>query len=71
MYICFNRRLSGAKLLKAVDSVKDQTLFLCQIHQRALRRTMFPLGGLYKHQVYDMARDAGMDRIVKRKEVRT
>ena len=62
--------MTGAKLLKAVDSIKDQTLFLCQIRQEALRRTMFPLGGLTKSQVRHLAYEAGLDRIAKRKEVR-
>ena len=52
-----------------VDRVKDQTLFLSLILQGALRRTMFPLGGLTKTEVRRLAREAGMDKIAKRKEV--
>ena len=40
-----NRRV---KLLMAMDRIKDQTLFLSQIPQEALRNTMFPIGSLTK-----------------------
>lgn len=60
---------SGVKLLKAEDSVKDQTLFLSQIPQGALRKTLFPLGGLHKDVVKAIAADAGLKKIAKKKEV--
>jgi tRNA methyl transferase len=37
-----------AFLLKAYDRTKDQTFFLSQMPQEALRRTMFPVGELTK-----------------------
>jgi tRNA U34 2-thiouridine synthase MnmA/TrmU len=37
-----------AFLLKAYDRTKDQTFFLSQMPQEALRQTMFPVGELTK-----------------------
>ncbi|XP_038047803.1 mitochondrial tRNA-specific 2-thiouridylase 1-like isoform X2 [Patiria miniata] len=56
------------KLLQAVDSTKDQTFFLSQMSQHALQRTLFPIGDLTKGVVREIARGAGLERIVKRKE---
>ena len=61
---------SGVKLLRAIDQVKDQTLFLCQIQQAALRRTLFPIGDITKDVVKQIAVSAGLERIAQRKEVR-
>lgn len=57
-----------AKLLKSVDQVKDQTLFLCQMPQVALKRTMFPLGDLTKDVVKQIAKNAGLEKIARKKE---
>src|SRR5262245_34066474 len=43
------------QLLRAVDDSKDQTYFLFGLTQQQLARTMFPLGGLTKPEVRDMA----------------
>ncbi|XP_066583986.1 mitochondrial tRNA-specific 2-thiouridylase 1 isoform X2 [Prorops nasuta] len=59
---------SDAKLLQAYDKNKDQTYFLSQISQEALRHTMFPLGEYYKSNVKKIALNAGFDLIVKKKE---
>ncbi|XP_071817746.1 mitochondrial tRNA-specific 2-thiouridylase 1-like [Apostichopus japonicus] len=59
---------SPVRLLKSVDSWKDQTFFLSQISQNALRRTIFPLGDLTKDVVKKLAVQAGMERIAKKKE---
>lgn len=58
-----------ASLLVPRDRVKDQTLFLCQIQQKALQRTMFPVGSLLKSEVKAIAREAGLDKIATKKEV--
>lgn len=60
----------GIKLLKAKDAVKDQTFFLSQIPQRALQHTLFPLGDLTKTVVKQLAMEAGLEKIVMKKEVR-
>ena len=44
-----------SELLKAVDANKDQSYFLCQINQKALQKTLFPLGELEKPQVRAIA----------------
>lgn len=60
--------VSDAMLLKAQDYLKDQTFFLSQINQEPLRRTIFPLGNLYKAQVRETAVKIGLDFIAKKKE---
>lgn len=42
-------------LLKAVDSNKDQTYFLCQMPTNALEHTLFPIGDLTKDEVRRIA----------------
>jgi tRNA-specific 2-thiouridylase len=48
------------RLLQAADARKDQTFFLYRMHQRALARTLFPLGGLEKTDVRALADDFGL-----------
>jgi tRNA-specific 2-thiouridylase len=53
--------LSGRWLLKRpVDVAKDQTYFLFGLTQGQLSRTIFPLGGMTKPQVRDLARGYGL-----------
>ncbi|XP_077329638.1 mitochondrial tRNA-specific 2-thiouridylase 1 isoform X2 [Lithobates pipiens] len=59
---------NDVKLLQAVDQLKDQTFFLSQIPQYALRKTLFPLGGLTKDFVKKIATEAGFHHVLKRKE---
>lgn len=59
---------SDAKLLRAVDTWKDQTFFLSQMPQDALRRTMFPIGDLLKSDVKRLATDTGLAAIAQKKE---
>lgn len=56
------------KLLRALDSSKDQTLFLSQVSQEPLGRTMFPLGNLFKSQVRELAREAKLHSVYKKKD---
>lgn len=58
----------GAKLFKALDQNKDQTFFLSQIPQDALRRTIFPLGFLTKLKVKDIAHENKLEKIANKKE---
>lgn len=44
-----------ATLLRGADPVKDQTYFLFQLDQRQLRRCLFPVGGLEKRRVRELA----------------
>jgi tRNA-specific 2-thiouridylase len=45
------------EMLKSVDRAKDQTYFLFGLTQEQLSRTLFPLGGMQKTQVRDLARE--------------
>ena len=48
------------ELLRGVDPNKDQSYFLYMLTQTPLRRAMFPVGGLTKAQVRELAREAGL-----------
>jgi tRNA-specific 2-thiouridylase len=48
------------QLLKAEDGTKDQSYFLYRLDQAQLARTLFPLGKLYKRDVREIARRAGL-----------
>ena len=48
------------QLLKAEDGTKDQSYFLYRLNQGQLARTLFPLGSLYKRDVREIARKAGL-----------
>jgi tRNA-specific 2-thiouridylase len=51
----------GRWLLKRpVDAAKDQTYFLFGLTQEQLSRTLFPLGGMTKPEVRDLARKHGL-----------
>ena len=47
-------------LLRPADSSKDQTYFLFGLTQEQLSRTVFPLGGMTKPQVRELARQHGL-----------
>jgi tRNA-uridine 2-sulfurtransferase len=48
------------ELRRAADPSKDQTYFLFGLTQRQLSRTLFPLGGLTKPAVRELARELGL-----------
>ena len=48
------------ELLRGVDPNKDQSYFLYMLTQAPLRRALFPVGGLTKAQVRELAREAGL-----------
>jgi len=54
------------RLLKGRDGSKDQSYFLHAISQRALSRTLFPIGGLLKSEVRELARDHGLENFAKK-----
>lgn len=56
------------RLFTAKDTRKDQTFFLCQVTQKALSRTMFPLGDMLKWDVKHMAVNSGLEKIAKKRE---
>jgi tRNA-specific 2-thiouridylase len=61
-YACLDfDEASGRWLLKRpVDLAKDQTYFLFGLTQEQLSRTLFPLGGMTKPQVRELARQHGL-----------
>ncbi|WP_027340706.1 tRNA 2-thiouridine(34) synthase MnmA [Halonatronum saccharophilum] len=48
------------KLLKGIDSNKDQSYFLSMLNQRQLSKTLFPLGKLKKTKVREIAKKVGL-----------
>ncbi|MCR5414860.1 MAG: tRNA 2-thiouridine(34) synthase MnmA [Kiritimatiellae bacterium] len=52
-------------LLRAVDLAKDQSYFLYRLAQEQLARQMFPLGGMTKAEVREIARANGLAAAVK------
>ncbi len=48
------------QLLKAVDESKDQSYFLCQLNQRQLAKSLFPVGELKKNEVRKIAEENGL-----------
>ena len=48
------------QLLRGLDQTKDQSYFLCGLSSEQLSRVMFPVGGLLKSQVREIARAAGL-----------
>ncbi|MCB5951971.1 tRNA 2-thiouridine(34) synthase MnmA [Enterococcus sp. BWT-B8] len=47
-------------MLRGIDNNKDQTYFLSQLSQEQLSKTMFPLGGMEKSEVREIAERAGL-----------
>ncbi|MDE0853319.1 MAG: tRNA 2-thiouridine(34) synthase MnmA [Nevskia sp.] len=50
----------GPRLLRAVDENKDQTYFLAAVAREHFQRVLFPIGGLSKPMVREIARRAGL-----------
>jgi tRNA-specific 2-thiouridylase len=51
---------TGSRLLRGVDSEKDQSYFLFGLTQGELAKTDFPIGALTKDEVREVARAAGL-----------
>ncbi|XP_012680643.2 mitochondrial tRNA-specific 2-thiouridylase 1 [Clupea harengus] len=56
------------RLFQGADRCKDQTFFLSQVSQDALRSTIFPLASLTKTFVRKIAAEAGFEHVLKKKE---
>ena len=56
----FDARRGRWLLKRALDPAKDQSYVLYSLTQAQLGRTLFPLGGLYKGQVRDLAAKRGL-----------
>jgi len=53
------------EMRRSVDRTKDQTYFLCGLKQDQLARTRFPLGGMEKTQVRELAHELGIPTAAK------
>ena len=58
--IGFDERSGRYQLRRGVDHTKDQTYFLFGLTQEQLARSLFPLGGLNKTEVRELARQLGL-----------
>ncbi|MGN6706267.1 MAG: tRNA 2-thiouridine(34) synthase MnmA [Rhodanobacter sp.] len=54
------------RLLRAVDAAKDQSYFLHALGQQQLAATLFPLGGIEKPRVRELAREAALPTHAKK-----
>ena len=52
-------------LKNAVDTHKDQTYFLWMLTEENLRKTIFPLGGLTKAEIREIALNHGFEKLSK------
>lgn len=58
--ISWNGESGRYEMRTSIDSSKDQTYFLWGLTQPQLARTLFPLGGMVKTNVRELARDLGL-----------
>ena len=61
-------RISNMKLLKGIDSTKDQSYYLSNLKYDQLGKIMFPLGNLTKQKVREIARSIGLDKLIQKRE---
>lgn len=62
-------KLGIARLLKARDANKDQTYFLYRITEKALSKTLFPLGEYTKPEVRKLAKKFGLATAEKKESM--
>ena len=48
------------RILEGVDPGKDQSYFLCQLSQEQLSKAIFPIGGLLKKEVREIAKESDL-----------
>lgn len=58
----------GVRLMLAADPSKDQTFFMSGVEQNSLRQTIFPVGGLHKTMVRQLAEEAGLTKVAHKKD---
>jgi tRNA-specific 2-thiouridylase len=58
--LSFDEANGRYQMRTSVDSGKDQTYFLFGLTQAQLARTLFPLGGMIKPEVRELAKDLGL-----------
>ena len=62
-------QLSQTRLMRAVDENKDQTYFLYRISEKALARTLFPIGEMTKPEVKKLAEKHGLHNAYKKESM--
>lgn len=55
-------------MLRGIDDNKDQTYFLCQLSQKALSHTYFPIGNLQKSEVREIAKKLDLNSVSSKKD---
>lgn len=65
-YAQIRQTADGYQLLKGLDPNKDQSYFLYTLGQLPLSRSQFPIGGLHKQQVREIAAHAGFKNSSKK-----
>ena len=63
--IAWNEGSGRWEMRRSVDRAKDQTYFLFGLKQEQLARTRFPLGGMEKPQVRELAHELGIPTAAK------
>lgn len=63
----FVRTNAAGQLLKGIDPNKEQSYFLYMLRQQQLEKAIFPVGGMTKAQVRQIAEDAGVP-VAKKKD---
>ncbi len=58
-------KTKGGQLYRSRDEKKDQTYFLSRVSQKALEKTLFPLGDLLKSEVKQLAAKSGLHTAAK------
>ena len=53
-------RLKNGKLLRSIDTQKDQTYFLSQVKKENFEKVLFPIGDMTKDEVRKIAKDYGL-----------
>ena len=59
-------RMEDGHLLRGIDSNKDQTYFLAQVKKEALENVLFPVGGLTKPEVRQIANEIHLETANKK-----
>ena len=57
-----------SRMLRGADNNKDQTYFLCQVSQDALRHSMFPIGHMEKQEVREIAERMELNSVAEKKD---
>ncbi len=68
-YALLKRSDDGVFLFRGLDRSRDQAYFLHRVREDILKKTVFPLGGLKKSHVRDLARGLGIGPLEESREV--